>query len=144
MSALGKKLLLKPGMRVALVGEPADQRQLYDGIETSSATPAAVVLYAATAKDLGAALPLARRRLGVGGRPRSGGCRPGREPRPARLRREARNSPSDPRRARRQALLRHRDLARPPPPQPLRPGRAHERALPGIGRRLLVRRRHGS
>src|SRR5437899_12961156 len=68
MSALGKKLLLKPGMRVALVAEPADQRQLYDGIETSSATPAAVVLYAATAKDLGAALPLARRRLGADGR----------------------------------------------------------------------------
>jgi len=68
MSALGKKLLLKPGMRVALVAEPADQRQLYDGIETSSATPAAVVLYAATAKDLGAALPLARKRLGADAR----------------------------------------------------------------------------
>ena len=68
MSPLGKKLLLKPGMKVALVGEPADQRSLYDGIETSSRTPDAVVVYAATAKDLAAALPGARKRLGADGR----------------------------------------------------------------------------
>ena len=68
MSALGKKLLLKPGMKVALVGEPADQRPLYQGIETSSGTPDAVVVYAATAKDLAAALPAAFERLGADGR----------------------------------------------------------------------------
>ncbi|MFL5311227.1 MAG: hypothetical protein ACJ79H_12315 [Myxococcales bacterium] len=68
MSALGKKLLLKPGMKVALVGEPADQRALYQGIEASSRTPDAVVLYAATAKDLAAALPVARKRLAADGR----------------------------------------------------------------------------
>ena len=68
MSALGKKLLLKPGMKVGLVGEPADQRPLYDGIETNSGTPEAVVLYAATAKDLASALPVARKRLGADGR----------------------------------------------------------------------------
>src|SRR5256714_3068769 len=55
-------------MKVALVGEPADQRPLYDGIETRSGTPEAVVLYAATAKDLARALPVARKRLGVDGR----------------------------------------------------------------------------
>jgi hypothetical protein len=67
VSPLGKKLLLKPGMKVALVGEPADQRSLYDGIETSSRTPDAVVVYAATAKDLAAVLPGARKRLGADG-----------------------------------------------------------------------------
>ncbi len=68
MSALGKKLLLKPGMKVALVGEPADQRPLYRGIETNSGTAGAVVLYAANAKDLAAALPDARKQLGAGAR----------------------------------------------------------------------------
>lgn len=63
MSALGKKLLLKPGMKVALLGEPADQRPLYNGIELTSAAAEAVVLYAATAKDLAALLPRARKRL---------------------------------------------------------------------------------
>jgi hypothetical protein len=65
---LGNKLLLKPGMKVALVGEPADQRPLYEGIETNSGSADAVVLYAATAKDLAAALPRARKRLGAGAR----------------------------------------------------------------------------
>ena len=65
MSALGKKLLLKQGMKVALVGEPADQRPLYGGLETSSGSADAVVPYAATAKDLAAALPRARKRLGA-------------------------------------------------------------------------------
>ena len=60
MSALGKKLLLKQGMKVALVGEPADQRPLYDGIETSSGKADAAVVYAATSKDLKALLPRAR------------------------------------------------------------------------------------
>ena len=68
MSALGKKLLLKPGMKVALVGEPANQRPLYSGIETSAGTADAVILYAAAAKDLAAALPRARTRLGAGAR----------------------------------------------------------------------------
>ena len=66
MSALGKKLLLKPGMKVALVGEPPDQRPLYQGIETSSGTGDAVVLYAATSKDLKALLPRARKQLADG------------------------------------------------------------------------------
>jgi hypothetical protein len=64
MSALGKKLLLKPGMKVVLVGEPADQRPLYDGIETSSGKADAAVVYAATSKDLKALLPRARKQLG--------------------------------------------------------------------------------
>jgi hypothetical protein len=68
VSALGKKLLLKPGMKVALVGEPADQRPLYEGLQTSAGMADAVVLYAATAKDLGAALPGARKRLGADAR----------------------------------------------------------------------------
>ena len=68
MSALGKKLLLKPGMKVALVGEPADQRPLYQGIETSAGTAAAVMVYAATSKDLAGSLPGARKRLGAEGR----------------------------------------------------------------------------
>jgi hypothetical protein len=68
VSGLGKKLLLKPGMKVALVGEPADQRPLYDGIELTSAKPDAVVLYAATAKDLTALLPRAQKHLGADAR----------------------------------------------------------------------------
>jgi hypothetical protein len=68
VSALGKKLLLKPGMKVALVGEPADQRPLYDGIELTSAKADAVVLYAATAKDLTALLPWVQKHLGADAR----------------------------------------------------------------------------
>jgi len=68
VSALGKKLLLKPGMKVALVGEPADQRSLYDGIEADGEAADALVLYATTAKDLSAALPGARKQLGAGAR----------------------------------------------------------------------------
>ena len=65
MSAVGKKLLLKPGMKVALVGVPADQRPLYQGIETS-ADASAVVVYAATSKDLKELLPRARKQLADG------------------------------------------------------------------------------
>jgi hypothetical protein len=65
VSPLGKKLLLKPGMNVALVGEPADQRPLYDGIELTSAKADAVVLYAATAKELTTLLPRARKHVGA-------------------------------------------------------------------------------
>ena len=68
MSALGKKLLLKPGMKVALVGEPADQRPLYEDIELTSAKADAVVLYAATAKDLSPLLARARKQLGADAR----------------------------------------------------------------------------
>ncbi|HWE23171.1 MAG TPA: hypothetical protein VG496_04445 [Myxococcales bacterium] len=64
MSALGKKLLLKPGMKVALVGEPADQRPLYQGLElTTSGKADVVVAYAPTAKELSALLPRARKQL---------------------------------------------------------------------------------
>ena len=66
MSALGKKLLLKPGMKVALVGVPGDQRPLYQGIETSSGGADAVVVYAATSKDLKDLLPRARKQLADG------------------------------------------------------------------------------
>jgi hypothetical protein len=45
VSALGKKLLLKPGMKVALVGEPADQRPLYEGIEKASATTWSAMMF---------------------------------------------------------------------------------------------------
>ena len=68
MSALGKKLLLKPGMKVALAGEPADQRPLYGGIELTSAKADAVVLYSATAKELTALLRRARKLLGADAR----------------------------------------------------------------------------
>jgi hypothetical protein len=68
VSALGKKLLLKPGMKVALVGEPVDQRALYIDIETDSGAADAVILYAATAKDLAAALPRVREQLRAGAR----------------------------------------------------------------------------
>ena len=68
MSALGKKLLLKPGMKVALVGARADQRALYQAIDLDLRAADAVVLYAATAKDLGALLPRARKQLGADAR----------------------------------------------------------------------------
>ena len=68
MSGLGKKLLLKPGMKVALVGEPADQRPLYEGIEKVSAKADAVVVYASAAKDVPALLSRARKHLGADAR----------------------------------------------------------------------------
>ena len=68
MSALGKKLLLKPGMKVAVVGEPADLRPLYDGFDKTSANADAVVLYASAAKDVPSLLSSARKRLGADAR----------------------------------------------------------------------------
>jgi len=56
-------------MKVALVGEPADQRSLYDGIETSSRTPRRCGRLSRDRKDLAAALPGARKRLGADGTP---------------------------------------------------------------------------
>jgi len=60
---LAKKLLLKPGMKVALVGAPADQRSLFAAVEQAGGTADAVVLYAATAKDVADLLPRARKQL---------------------------------------------------------------------------------
>src|SRR3982750_3886272 len=55
-------------MKVALVGEPADQRPLYEELDRTSAKADAVVVYASAAKEMPALLSRARKLLGAGAR----------------------------------------------------------------------------